>query len=173
MDVYEAIATRKSVRSYRDEDVPEELLERILAAARIAPSASNRQEWRFVVVRDPATRQQLVQAANGQRFVGQAPVVLACCAETDEGLMPCGHLRYTIDLAIAIDHITLCAAAEGLGTCWIGAFSEQRVREILGIPRQVRVVALLPLGYPADPSPKAKSRLPLEQIVMRERWQGG
>jgi len=111
MDIYTAISTRKSVRSYEDKPVPDEVLTRILEAARIAPSASNRQEWRFVVVRDPETRKQLVRAAHNQSFVGQAPVVLACCAETDEHRMPCGHLSYTIDVAIAVDHITLCAAA--------------------------------------------------------------
>jgi nitroreductase len=171
MDVYEVIRTRKSVRSFQEKDVSEEVLSRLLAAARLAPSASNRQEWRFVVVRDPATRKELVRAANGQRFVGQAPVVLACCAETNEHVMPCGHLAYPIDLAIAIDHITLCAAAEGLGTCWIGAFSEGQVRDVLGIPPHIRVVALLPVGYPTDPRPVEKSRLPLERIVKNERWQ--
>jgi nitroreductase len=171
MDVYEAIRTRKSVRSFLDRDVPEEVLTRVLEGARLAPSASNRQEWRFVVVRDPATRQQLAQAANRQRFVGQAPVILACCAETDNHVMPCGHLSYPIDVAIAMDHLTLCAVAEGLGTCWIGAFNEVQVREILGIPSQVRVVELMPLGYPADPAPVAKRRLPLGTIVKHERWE--
>jgi nitroreductase len=170
MDIYEAITTRKSVRAYKDDDVPEGVLARILEAARMAPSASNRQEWRFVVVRDDETRQQLMGAARNQRFVGQAPVVLACCAETDEHKMPCGHLSYTIDLAIAIDHITLCAAAEGLGTCWIGAFDEEQTKEILGIPAPIRVVALLPLGYPQDPAPVEKDRLALDEIVRHETW---
>ena len=85
--------------------------------------------------------------------------------------MPCGQLSYPIDLAIAIDHITLCAAAEGLGTCWIGAFDEEKVRAILGIPSHIRVVALLPLGHPTDPTPAEKRRLPLEAIVKRERWE--
>ena len=170
MDVYKVIATRKSVRAYLDKDVPEEVIARLLEAARLAPSASNRQEWRFVVVRDPETRKRLVGAAHGQQFVGQAPVVLACCAETDGHVMPCGHQCYPIDVAIAVDHITLCAAAEGLGTCWIGAFDEEQVRQILSIPSQIRVVALLPVGYPQDPAPVEKTRLPLGEIVKYERW---
>jgi nitroreductase len=170
MDVYTAIATRKSVRGYQDKDVPEEVMTRLLEAARLAPSASNRQEWRFVVVRDPETRKQLKAAARGQRFVGEAPVVLACCAETDGHVMPCGHQCYPIDVAIAVDHITLCAAAEGLGTCWIGAFDEGQVRDILSIPSQIRVVALLPVGYSHDPAPVEKKRLPFEEIVKFERW---
>jgi nitroreductase len=171
MDVYEAIYLRKSVRSYQDRAVPEDILLKILDAARHAPSASNRQEWRFVVVRDETKRAQLAQAAFEQRFVSQAPLVLVCCAQTDNHVMSCGQICYPIDVAIAVDHLTLCAAAEGLGTCWIGAFSEQGVRKILGIPESIRVVALLPLGYPKDPSPAVKRRLTLEKIVKHDRWE--
>ncbi len=170
MNVYEAIAARKSVRKFQDKDVPEEIISRLLEAARIAPSASNRQEWRFVVVRDAAAREQLAQAACGQKFVGEAPVIIVCCAETDTHEMACGQACYPIDVAIAIDHITLCAVAEGLGTCWIGAFHEDPVKEILGIPPQIRVVELLPVGYPQDPAPVAKSRLALAELVKYERW---
>ena len=170
MDVYTAISTRKSVRAFQDRDVPQEIMARVLAAVRLAPSASNRQEWRFVVVRDPETRQRLARAAYRQRFVGEAPVVIACCAETDGHIMDCGQACYPIDVAIAIDHLTLCATAEGLGTCWIGKFDEGQVREILGIPPHIRVVELLPLGYPQDPAPVRKSRLPLETIVKYEHW---
>jgi nitroreductase len=84
--------------------------------------------------------------------------------------MPCGQLSYTVDVSIAVDHLTLCAVAEGLGTCWIGAFDEGQVKEILSIPPEIRVVALTPLGYPQDPAPARKSRLPLEEIVKFERW---
>jgi nitroreductase len=171
MDIYEAVAARKSIRAFEDREVPKEVLGRVLEAARLAPSASNRQEWRFVVVCDRSTRKKLGQAANGQEFVGEAPVVIACCAETDGHLMACGQACYPIDVAIAIDHITLCAVAEGLGTCWIGAFNEKEVKKILAIPQSVRVVELLPIGYPKDPSPKQKSRLPIDQIVRRERWE--
>ena len=171
MDVYKAISLRKSVRAFQEKDVPEIIITRLLEAARIAPSASNRQEWRFVVVRDVDTRKRLSQAACRQKFIAEAPVVLACCAETDDHVMACGQLCYPIDVAIAIDHITLCAVAEGLGTCWIGAFHEDQVKEILGIPPSVRVVELLPLGYPKDPAPVKKSRLPMAQLVQYERWQ--
>ena len=117
MDVYTAIAARKSVRAFQDREVPEELLLRVLEAARLAPSASNFQEWRFVVVRNVETRKRLAIAANRQMFIGEAPVVIVCCAETDGRMMACGQQCYPIDVAIAIDHLTLCAAAEGLGTC--------------------------------------------------------
>ena len=106
----------------------------------------------------------------GQKHVAQAPVVLACCAETDEHVMTCNQLSYPIDVAIAITHITLCAAAEGLGTCWIGAFSEVQIKEILHIPPQIRVLAILPVGHPRDPSSVEKPRLPLTDIVKYEQW---
>jgi len=171
MDVYEAITTRKSVRAFKERDVPEEVITRLLDAARKAPSASNSQEWRFVVIRDPETREKISQAACGQSFIASAPVVLACCADTDDHVMTCNKRAYPIDVAIAIDHITLCASAEGLGTCWVGAFYEDQVKEILGIPPHIRVVILLPIGYPQNLAPVSKFRLPLEKIVKYERWE--
>ena len=170
MDVYEAISVRKSVRSFQAKDVPADIISRLLDAARLAPSASNRQEWRFIVVRNAAKRKELAGAAMGQKFVGEAPVVLACCAETDSHEMACGQLCYPIDIAIAVDHITLCAAAEGLGTCWIGAFYESEVKRILDIPQHIRVVALLPVGYAKNTARGKKNRLSLKEIVKHERW---
>ena len=172
MDVYEAIRMRKSVREFTSKAVTEAALRRILEAARLAPSACNRQEWRFIVVRDAATRAKLSVAACNQKFVGQAPVVLVCCAETDEHVMRCGHPCYPIDVAIAMDHIALCAVAEGLGTCWIGAFDEAKVKRICGIPAKgVRVVELMPLGYPANPAKVEKVRHAYGEVVKQKRWQ--
>jgi len=170
MDVYDSIHIRKSVRSYLDKPVEKEKLDRVLNAARLAPSAGNRQEWRFVVVADPEKRRRLAEEAAGQRFIAEAPIVIAACAETDGKIMRCGQACYPIDMAIAIDHLTLAAVAEGLGTCWIGSFDPDTVRQILGIPEEIVVVELLPLGYPKDPEPVAKSRLPLETIVRYEKW---
>lgn len=169
MNVMEAIRTRRSIRSYQNKPVEDDKLLRVLEAARLAPSASNRQEWRFVVVRDARTRQKLMEAAKGQRFIGQAPVVIACCAETDNHVMTCGQMCYPIDAAIAIDHMTLAAVEEDLGTCWVGAFYADQVKEILGIPDDVPVVELLTLGYPAV-VPRSTSRLSLDEIVKYERW---
>lgn len=170
MDVYDSIHIRKSVRSYLDKPVEKEKLDRVLNAVRLAPSAGNRQEWRFVVVADPEKRRRLAEEAAGQRFIAEAPIVIAACAETDGKIMRCGQACYPIDMAIAIDHLTLAAVAEGLGTCWIGSFDPDTVRQILGIPKEIVVVELLPLGYPKDPEPVAKSRLPLETIVRYEKW---
>jgi len=169
MNVSEAIRQRYSVRAYQNRPVEKDKLMRVLEAARLAPSASNRQEWRFVVVQDFDKRQKLAAIAMGQKFVGEAPVVIAACAETDNHVMRCGQLCYPIDVAIAIDHLTLQATEEGLGTCWIGAFKEDGVKELLGIPNAIRVVQLVTLGYAAD-RPRGKSRLPIEEIVRFEHW---
>lgn len=170
MDVFEAIRTRKSVRSYKDQPVEMDKINKVLEAARLAPSASNRQEWRFVVVTNPEVRKALCAAASNQVFVAQAPVVLACCAETDGHVMACGQECYPVDVAIAVDHITLAAVALGLGTCWIGAFKEADAKKALGVPDKVRVVGLLPLGYPKDPAPANKSRKAITEIVHWEKW---
>lgn len=143
MEVFEAIVKRRSIRAYRNEPVPEDALDKVLDAARVAPSAGNRQELRFVVVKDGAMRKALVAACNNQTFVGEAGVVIVGCSTSPQK-------RYAwVDAAIAMDHMTLAATSLGLGTCWIGAFSEEKVKELLGIPEGVAVVCVLPLGVPA------------------------
>ena len=170
MDVLDVIRKRHSIRSYADKPVEREKIMRLLEAARLAPSASNRQEWRFIVVTDAERRTALAKAANDQEFVAQAPVVIAACAQTDGHVMRCGQPSYPIDVAIALDHMSLQAVAEGLGTCWIGAFYEAPVKKILGIPEEIRVVELLTVGYPAGPA-RRTSRLALDDIVHWETWQ--
>jgi len=169
MTLLSQIKNRRSVRSYQSRPVEKEKLLTVLEAARLAPSAKNFQEWRFVVVQDEATRCKLMVAANNQAFVGAAPVVIACCATNTDYVMRCGQLSHPIDLAIAIDHMTLQAVEEGLGTCWVGSFYEEQVREILGIPQEVRVVELLALGYPKD-GVRPKDRHALDKIACFEKW---
>ena len=170
MTVEEAIKTRRSVRNYSQNPVEHEKIVELLQAARLAPSAGNRQEWRFVIVTDEETRKRLSAAACGQGFVATATCIIACCADTDFHKMRCGQLTYTIDVAIAIDHITLRAVELGLGTCWIGAFYEDEVKRLLSIPDPIKVVELLTVGYPADKVTVSKSRLSLEEIVHYEEW---
>ncbi len=170
MELHEAVRRRKSVRSFRSTPVPDDVLRRVLEAARLAPSARNDQEWRYVIVRDRETIERVSRAAPGQDFIAEAPVLIVCCAETDRRLMSCGHYAYAIDSAISIDHLTLGATAEGLGTCWIGGFDPSAVRPILGIPDSIEVVELLPLGYPTDDSIVEKKRKPIEEIAYYERW---
>ena len=169
MDVFNAISGRRSVRSYRDKDVEEDKIRRILEAGRLSPSASNRQEWKFIVVRDAETRRRLADAALGQSFVGQAPVVLVACAVDCSAIMPCGLPAFIVDVSIAFAYMLLQAFDLGLGTCWIGAFNEDAVRKILGVPEGVRVVALSPLGYPDRTGPP-RPRKPIDDIVCYETF---
>lgn len=125
MNVIDAIKARKSVRRYLEKPIEEEKLLSVLETGRLAPSASNRQEWRFIIVRDEITRKKIAEAASRQTFVGEAPVIIVACAETTGHIMMCGQQCYPIDVAIALDHITLAAVELGLGTCWIGAFDEE------------------------------------------------
>jgi nitroreductase len=171
MDFFDVVKSRYSVRAYSDRPVEDDKLSKAMEAARLAPSASNRQEWRFVVVRDAETRKKLAEIAHKQSFVAQAPVVLAACAVTDNHMMSCGQPCYPIDVAIALDHVALAATALGLGTCWIGAFDETAAKKLLGVPQDVRIVQLMPLGYPAD-KPRPKTRMRIDEIVMREQWGG-
>ncbi len=169
MDVRDAIANRYSVRAYQDRPVEDEKLRAVLEAARLAPSGSNRQPWKFVVVRDPEIRQQMAAACNGQAFVGQAPVVIAAVGLMPDRVMRCEVVGDAVDVAIAIEHMALQATELGLGSCWIGAFGQQAVRDVLGIPETAKVIEVLTLGYPAD-GPRAKNRKGLDEIVCWDRW---
>ena len=170
MEVMDAMRKRRSIRDYEDRPVPEEKVQKILEAARLAPSASNRQRWKFIIVRDGERRQELARAAGGQKHIAVAPVVIAAVATMPEYVMRCGVPAYAVDLAIAVDHMTLAAVNEGLGTCWIGAFSQEQARDILGVPEDYRIVALLPLGFPGQAGP-TKTRKSLEEIVCYETFQ--
>jgi nitroreductase len=169
MELKEAIKQRRSVRDYQDIPVPEDKLLKVLEAARLAPSGSNRQPWKFVVVKDSKTRQKLAKAAMEQTWIATAPVVIAAVATMPGLMMICEVPDYPVDLAIAVDHMTLAAADEGLGTCWIGAFSQEKVHDILGIPKKYQVVALLPLGFPKQPA-SPKTRKSLNEIICYETF---
>ena len=169
MDVSAAIMGRRSVRSYQGREVERDKIDKILEAGRRSPSANNRQEWKFIVVKDAETRKRLMGAAMNQAFIGQAPVVLAACATESEKVMLCGHPTYAVDVSIAFAYMLLQAYELGLGTCWIGAFKEDEVKSILGVPKGVRVVALSPLGYPAA-EPAARPRKGLAEISCYEAY---
>ncbi|MEN6291829.1 MAG: nitroreductase family protein [Methanobacterium sp.] len=169
MDVFEAVSKRRSIRKYKDTEVEDEKLQDILEVARISPSASNRQEWKFIVVKDKETREKLVEAAHGQQFVAEAPVTIVACSTESKRVMPCGQHAYTVDLSIAVSFMILEATELGLGTCWLGAFDEEKVRNILEIPERIRVPAMFTIGY-ADESPHARPRKHLDEIVSSEKY---
>lgn len=168
MDIEKVIQKRYSCRSYKDTPVPEEKLKNILEAAQLAPSASNRQPYKFIIVKDKGKREKLAEAA-GQSFIAEAPIIIAGVSLEPEKIMGCEVPTYAVDLAIAMEHITLQAAAEGLGTCWTGAFPQQETKKILEIPEEYKVVTLMPLGYPTD-SPGPKDRKSLDELVSYEKF---
>ena len=173
MDFYEVIRTRRSIRSYRSDPIPEKVLNRVLDAPRIAPSGSNRQPWKFIITKDEMLKQQLVPACGNQSFIAEAPVVVVACGYDIHynrgGYM--GDMSVLIDVSIAFTHLILAARAEGLGTCWIGAFDNDEVKKILGIPGDANVVAITPLGYPkGEKFTESRRRKSLEEIFSTDKF---
>jgi nitroreductase len=174
VDFYEVVRTRRSIRSYRPDPVPDDVLKRVLEAARISPSGSNRQPWKFIIVKNKELKRKLAVACHNQMFIAEAPIVIVACGYNihwNRGEYM-GDLSMLIDVSIAFTHLILAARAEGLGTCWIGSFSNKEVKEILRIPEDVNVVAITPLGYPKDerfeePGP----RKPLLEILSIDKFQ--
>ncbi|MFC2141951.1 nitroreductase family protein [Acidobacteriota bacterium] len=171
MGVLDVIRARRSVRAYKSEPVLEETLARVLEAARLAPSGKNLQPWKFILVRDEEKKRQLAEASRGQFFIAEAPLVIVACGYPERSYQRQGNYMtsWTIDVSIAIDHLMLQAQEEGLGTCWIGAFEETAVKALLDVPDAVKVLALTPLGYPAE-APPDRGRRGLDKIVCYERY---
>ncbi len=164
MDVFEAIKKRRSIRRYkRGAEISEEHLLKILEAARLAPSAGNRQPWRFVVVKDPDVKRKLAEACNNQTFIADAQVAIAVIGD------PSVSRWYMQDPMIAAEHIVLEATELGYGTCWIGAFNEEAVKKVLNIPFELKVVCVIPIGVP-DEEPPARPRKAIEEIFHLDRY---
>jgi len=157
VELNKALKTRRSIRSYTDEIVSDKLLKEVLEAARIAPSAANKQRWKFVVIEKDKI-EDFVPICKNQNFVGQASHLIVCCATDKESKWA------DVDVAIAMDHMTLRAHDLGLGTCWIGAFYPKLVANEINLPKEAKVVAILTLGYPAKEG-TMRDRLGLEDIV--------
>jgi nitroreductase len=167
MEIYKAVKKRYSCRSYLDKPIEKDKLQRIMDAARFAPSARNGQDWRFVIVTDKAVKARLLDGGTSQKFLANSAIVVGC--SVNGGTMSCGQPVAAIDVAIAMEHIALAATCEDLATCWIGSFSPEPVRQVLGIPANVVVVELMALGYPADTQPEPK-RMRLDEIVCYDKW---
>lgn len=176
MNVIEAIQNRRSVRAYSPKPIPADVLQRLRNALRWAPSACNLQPWHFIFVTEPSRRQELARACHDQTWMAQAPLIVTACGVIDQAYPQMGGLGSSmqIDVAIAVDHLALAAVAEGLGTCWIGAFDEPAVKKLLAIPAAVRVVALMPVGYPASANlihPVDESQRKAQaEVFSEERW---
>ena len=170
MRVLDAIKARRSVRRFEPRGVEEWKLREVLEAARLAPSADNRQPWRMVVVEDPVVKQELLRA-HGKPWLAEAPLVLVACALPWEAWRRRdGEEYWKVDVAIALEHVALAAVELGLATCWVASFDEEAVKEVLGIPSAVRVVALMALGYPAEHKGPVADRKALNELVCLNRW---
>jgi nitroreductase len=162
MDVLEAIRGRRSVRAFESgRNVSEETIQKLIDAARWAPSAGNIQPWEFIIVRGAGVKKRLAEAALNQSFIEEAPVVIVVCADENRSSERYGQRGKTLyciqDTAAAIQNIHLTAYSVGLSTCWIGAFKEEETSEILSVPRGIRPVALIPIGYASEfPSPGSR-----------------
>lgn len=185
MNVLDAIRTRRSIRVFADKPVEEEKLRTVLDAARLAPSAGNRQPWRFIVVTDPEVK-ELIKQVKARRMpppprppppgapprrspLDTAPVIIVGCAVPGESFP--GTDFWKVDVSIALQNLVLAAWSLGLGTCWIGVFHEEEdLKEALGLPKDARIVAMVALGYPAEEKGPVTDRKPLEQVVYHNRW---
>jgi nitroreductase len=170
MKVFDAICLRRSIRKYKSDPVEKGKLERILEAGRLSPSAVNKQPWHFIVVRDPSVRESL-RASYGQSWFVNAPLIIVVCADPSSAwVRRDGEEFWKVDAAIALQDMILCATEEGLGTCWIGAFSEEPARRVLKIPEKIRIAAMTPLGYADESKEPVSDRKPLKKITHYEYW---
>jgi len=173
MDVLKAITGRRSIRAFTDKPVSDEDIMKILDAARQAPSAGNLQPWEFIIIRDAEIKKGLTKAALNQTHIEEASVVIVVCADKARSSRRYGSRGSTLyciqDTAAAIQNLHLAAHALGLGTCWVGAFNETEARKLLNTPLNVRPVAIIPVGYPAE-KPKPRPRRPLTDIVHYEKF---
>jgi nitroreductase len=173
LDVFEAIKKRRSVRAYTSEKVSDEDVERLIEAARWAPSAGNIQPWEFIIVKNAETKRRLSDAALRQTFIEKAPVVIVVCADVTRSSWGYGsrgtNLYCLQDTAAATENMLLAAQALGLATCWVGAFHEDAVAKAINAPRNLRPVAIVPVGRPAEKT-SAPQKRSLREIVKYEKF---
>lgn len=184
MDFFEALSTRRSIRSYQERPIEEEKLHAVLEAVRASPSWANGQCWRIVVVRDAETKRGLSELSYLESFfapkgyktnpamkaLAQAPAVIVLCADPEKSGVVRGQDYYLADCGIAAQSLMLAARALGLGSVFVGIFQEEPLRDLLGIPENIRVVGLFPLGYPAEEKKEGPKRKPLEEICYFGSW---
>lgn len=175
MDFYEVIRTRRTVREFKADAIPEELLQRVLDAARIAQSGGNRQPWHYIIIKDKERMKEMMPVCGGQAVVARAPVLIVACGKnlnTNRGGYM-GDFGMLIDVSISFSQLTLAARVEGLGTCWIGSFDNDGLKKYLGIPDDMQVVALTPLGYPAESGAffENATKKSMEEIISYEKYE--
>jgi nitroreductase len=159
MDVFDAIRSFRPCTSFQSRPLPAEKLKAVLAAARLAPSQRNLQPWRFVVVQDDERKRLLAQSSPRGRLIAEAPAaIVAFAVEEDIPVTIGGYISaYPLDVAVAVDHLQLAATSEGLGTNWLVEFNEEKVRSVLAVPEGIHPIAVIPIGFPAEPNGSAKT----------------
>ncbi|MGD2103501.1 MAG: nitroreductase family protein [Anaerolineae bacterium] len=169
MEYSKLIRARYSVRAYKSDPVEDEKLDKVLEAARLAPTAANRQPFQLLVIHTGGRKEELNQIYGKEWFV-EPPLVICACGLPERGWTRRDGKSYVdVDVAIVMDHLILAAANEGLGTCWVGAFDPDAARDVLGLPDGVEPIAFTPLGYPDD-EPGSKKRRSLGELIRHERW---
>ncbi len=177
MEFFDVVAARKSIRDYQQKPVEPEKLNRILEAARQAPSWGNKQACRYIIVTDKKKIDEIGGTLLG--FIKQAPILVIACADPKASGSHNNMDYYLVDVGIALQQLVLAATNEGLGTCWIGGHDEAKIKQLLSIPQNIKVVAITPIGYPAGASLKSKfiisavgadKRKPIDAIVHKEQW---
>jgi len=172
--VFKAIKNRRSTRAFTNEPVSDKEVEKLIDAARCAPSAGNIQPWEFIVIRDPKIKKRIAQAALDQTFIEEAPVVIIVCASTSRSSRGYGsrgmNLYCLQDTAAATQNILLAAHALGLATCWVGAFREDETQKVVNLPNDIRPVAIIPVGHPRQIS-KMPARRTMNEITHHETFE--
>ncbi|MCP4704662.1 MAG: nitroreductase [candidate division Zixibacteria bacterium] len=170
MEYFQILKDRRSIRSYKKEPLPEELLDKVLEAARLAQSANNRQPWRFIIIQDETSKIKIAEFCKNSKWVADASVILAGVAVDTDYRMGNGRSASDIDLSIALTQISLAAVDQSLGTCWIGSFDYNEAMKFLKIPNNNIMVGFMTLGFP-DESPSPRSRKSLNEITFHEFWE--
>jgi nitroreductase len=185
MDIFEAIRRRRSIRRFRDKPVEDAMLRQILEAVRQAPSWANLQCWRFIVVKEASIKEKIGELSYVESFfatrgyktnparkgLAEAPIVIVACADPSQSGVLWDQHYYMTDLGLAAQNLMLAARGLGLGTVFVGVFDEGKLRTLLKIPSTIRIVGLIPLGYPRDEKKEGPPRRPLHEIVFYEQWE--
>ncbi len=185
MDTFEAIKTRRSIRRFQDKPVEDEKLATLLEAVRMSPSWANFQCWRFIIVKDRSMREKISEFSYVESFfaplgykanpakkgLAEAPVVIVACADPSKSGVLWGQHYYMTDIGIAAQTLMLSARALGMGTVFVGVYDEEKLRILLNVPSNIRIVGLFPLGYPFEEKKEGPPRKPLSEIVFYEKWE--
>ncbi|MCW4051796.1 MAG: nitroreductase family protein [Candidatus Bathyarchaeota archaeon] len=173
MGVFEIIRKRRSIRLYEEKPVEQEKLNRVLEACRLAPSADNRQPWRFIVVTNDEVKEKLRASYDEEWFVSAPVIIIGCAVPKEAWVRMDGQEYWMVDVAIAMQNMILVATELGLGTCWIADFDEEAARKTLKLSQNVRIVAMTPLGYPTEEKRPVRNRKSLSEIVHYDSWRAG